>query len=169
MNLHISTFALRRFVISFLLVRCPYQYRSVKFHGGDPSANTGTCTCGVDGYCLCTPSLAVDAILEVYAGGDGEPVPSFVLVKRKVPPLDVYAIPGGFVNIGESVADAALRETREETAIKVRPRQCRHWTVRSDPGRDKRRHTVSAVQRCLITNTQLERMKGLVLVKFLFS
>jgi ADP-ribose pyrophosphatase YjhB (NUDIX family) len=50
------------------------------------------------GYCLCTPSLAVDAVIEVAAGGDGA-APSFILVKRRVPPADVYVVPGGFVEV----------------------------------------------------------------------
>ena len=60
-----------------------------------------------------SPSPTVDIIIEV-ASGDG-----VVLIERKYEPLG-WAIPGGFVDRGESVADAARREAMEETGLDVR-------------------------------------------------
>ena len=65
-----------------------------------------------------------------------------VLIKRKNPPLG-WAIPGGFVDEGEPVEHAAIREAKEETGLDV------HLTslfyVYSDPSRDPRQHTMSTV------------------------
>ncbi len=138
---------------------CPLAVRSVVFHGGDPNSNDGSCVCGRDGYCLCTPSLAVDAVIEV-SSGVGSDEPRFVLVERRVPPANTFAIPGGFVEIGEAVGTAIEREVVEETALSIRPGQCRQWRVYSDPSRDKRRHTVSAVHRCVVTSDQVAHLHG---------
>ncbi|MBI4860019.1 MAG: NUDIX hydrolase [Candidatus Riflebacteria bacterium] len=79
------------------------------------------------------PSLTVDAIIRMPSG-------AVVLIKRKYPPLG-WAIPGGFVDYGESVEDAVVREAREETGLEIR--QVRQFHTYSDPARDSRRHTVS--------------------------
>lgn len=71
------------------------------WHGGSPS-HDGSCWCGWDKYCLCTPSLAIDAIIEVQPSATVSDV-SVVLVLRKDPPKDIFAIIGGFVDVGESV------------------------------------------------------------------
>jgi 8-oxo-dGTP diphosphatase len=65
-----------------------------------------------------------------------------VLVKRKHPP-DGWAIPGGFVDYGETVEEAAVREALEETSLQIR--LIRQFHVYSDPNRDPRGHTVSVV------------------------
>jgi 8-oxo-dGTP diphosphatase len=65
-----------------------------------------------------------------------------VLVERRNRPLG-WALPGGFVDVGERVAAAALREAREETGLRVR--NLKFLGVYSDPRRDPRGHTVSAV------------------------
>ena len=65
-----------------------------------------------------------------------------VLVKRKNPPHG-WAIPGGFVDEGESVEHAAIREAKEETGLDVI--LDRLFYVYSDPGRDPRQHTMSTV------------------------
>ena len=85
-----------------------------------------------------TPSLAADAIIELIDHPD-RPI---VLIERKNPPHG-WAIPGGFVDIGESVPDAAVREAMEETSMDVKLR-CLLGCY-SDPGRDPRGHTVSMI------------------------
>jgi 8-oxo-dGTP diphosphatase len=82
-----------------------------------------------------SPAPTVDIIIELAAGG-------IVLVQRKYPPLG-WAIPGGFVDYGERLADAAVREAREETSLAVTLTAL--LGCYSDPARDPRRHTISAV------------------------
>jgi 8-oxo-dGTP diphosphatase len=65
-----------------------------------------------------------------------------VLVKRRFPPPG-WALPGGFVDEGEALEAAAVREAREETGLAVSLVDLL-W-VYSDPRRDPRRHTVSTV------------------------
>lgn len=85
-----------------------------------------------------TPSLAADTIIEL-TDRPGRPI---VLIERKFPPYG-WALPGGFVDIGESLEQAAVREAAEETALAVA--LTRLLGVYSDPRRDARGHTVSAV------------------------
>jgi ADP-ribose pyrophosphatase YjhB (NUDIX family) len=80
------------------------------------------------------PVPTVDVIIETPTG--------IVLVRRRNPPLG-WALPGGFVDEGETVEAAARREAAEETALDVRLRALLH--VYSDPARDPRRHTLSVV------------------------
>ncbi len=76
----------------------------------------------------------MDTIIEV-AGG-------IVLIERRYPPPG-WALPGGFVEYGETVAAAAMREAREETGLDVALTQL--FGVYSDPRRDPRRHTIAIV------------------------
>jgi 8-oxo-dGTP diphosphatase len=85
-----------------------------------------------------TPLLAADVIIEL-RDRPGRPI---VLIKRKNPPFG-WAIPGGFVDVGESVESAAAREAEEETGLEVECLQL--LGIYSDPGRDPRGHTASAV------------------------
>ena len=82
------------------------------------------------------PVPTVDVIIEL--GNKGE----IVLIKRRNPPLGL-AIPGGFVDYGERVEDAAVREAREETGLNVKLKYL--LGVYSDPKRDSRLHTISTV------------------------
>ena len=67
---------------------------------------------------------------------------NFILVKRKNNPFRYYwALPGGFVEYGESVENGAIREAKEETNIDVRPKDL--VGVYSDPDRDPRGHTIT--------------------------
>lgn len=88
-----------------------------------------------------TPLLAVDVIIALpdRAGREGIPI---VLIERRNPPHG-WALPGGFVDVGEPLEAAAVREAREETCLEVRL-ACLLGCY-SDPARDPRGHTVSAV------------------------
>lgn len=85
-----------------------------------------------------TPLIAADAIIEL-TDRPGRPI---VLVERRNPPPG-WAIPGGFVDVGEPVEAAAVREALEETGLRIRLRVL--LGCYSDPARDPRGHTVSAV------------------------
>lgn len=65
-----------------------------------------------------------------------------LLVKRKNPP-EGWALPGGFVDYGESIESAAVREAKEETGLDVE--LIRQFHTYSDPGRDPRHHTITTV------------------------
>ena len=84
-----------------------------------------------------TPSLAVDAVIELADHGG-----AIVLIERRNPPHG-WALPGGFVDIGETVEDAVRREMREETGLDIELR-CLLGGY-SNPNRDPRGHTVSLV------------------------
>jgi len=85
-----------------------------------------------------TPLLAADAIIELI-DLPGRPI---VLIERANPPFG-WAIPGGFVDVGEMVEQAAVREAKEEVCLDVR--LIALLGIYSDPVRDKRGHTVTAV------------------------
>ena len=68
-----------------------------------------------------------------------------VLVRRRNPPHG-WALPGGFVEYGESVEQAAAREAAEETGLMVT--RLRQFHVYSDPSRDPRAHTITVVFTC---------------------
>ena len=83
------------------------------------------------------PSLTVDIF--IYNENN-----EFILIKRKNDPFkDCWALPGGFVDYGETTEHAAIREAKEETSIDVELE--RLFNVYSDPDRDPRRHTVSVL------------------------
>ena len=82
-----------------------------------------------------SPQVTVDIIIEVEGAG-------IVLIKRKNPPLG-WALPGGFVDYGETLEDAAVREAKEETALDIILKGQLHSY--SDPSRDPRFHTISTV------------------------
>ncbi len=81
------------------------------------------------------PFPTVDIIIEMERGG-------IILIKRKNPPFG-WALPGGFVDYGESLESAAVREAEEETSLKVALKY--QLGAYSDPQRDPRQHTLSVV------------------------
>lgn len=85
-----------------------------------------------------TPALAADIIIEL-TDRPGRPI---VLIQRRNPPPG-WAIPGGFVDIGETVPAAAIREAAEETGLRVTLVQL--LGCYSDPARDARGHAASIV------------------------
>ena len=85
------------------------------------------------------PVPTVDVIIQIKNGKGKEGV---VLIQRRNPPLG-WALPGGFVDYGESLEKAAVREAEEETSLKVRLLYQLH--TYSDPDRDPRQHTISTV------------------------
>ena len=90
-----------------------------------------------------TPFVAVDGIIQLF--DEKENFKGIVLIERKNPPLGL-AIPGGFVEVGEKVEDALVREMKEETSLDVEI--IRILGVYSDPDRDPRFHTVSITFVC---------------------
>lgn len=85
-----------------------------------------------------TPPIAADAIIELV----DYPNRPIVLIERRNQPLG-WAIPGGFMDVGETIEDAAIREALEETQLHVRLKAL--LGIYSDPKRDPRGHTVTAV------------------------
>jgi ADP-ribose pyrophosphatase YjhB (NUDIX family) len=81
------------------------------------------------------PIPTVDIIIEVESKG-------IVLIKRKNPPYG-WAIPGGFVDYGESLEEAARREAKEETNLDIELK--RQFHTYSDPNRDPRHHSISTI------------------------
>lgn len=95
-------------------VKCPHCGRSVEIYRN--------------------PLPTVDIIIEMDGG--------IVLIRRKNPPYG-WALPGGFVDYGETVETAAKREAKEETQLDVE--LISQLGVYSDPDRDPRHHTISVV------------------------
>lgn len=85
-----------------------------------------------------TPRLTVDIIIQL-VDQPGKPI---LLIERKHPPYG-WALPGGFVDVGETLEQAAVREATEEVSLKVTLKTL--LGCYSDPKRDSRCHTVSAV------------------------
>jgi 8-oxo-dGTP diphosphatase len=86
-----------------------------------------------------TPYLAVDGVVRLW---DGERFKGIVLIERRYEPLG-YALPGGFVEVGETVEEAVLREVKEETGLDAQI--VKLLGVYSEPNRDPRFHVVSVV------------------------
>jgi len=148
----------------------------IEWNGGHPvsSRQTGSCWCtNYDGYCMCTPSIAIDLIIVSGPGaGDGtggltdteeqkrHQKDHLWLVRRK--DTDQLATMGGFVMVGETVEHAVKRELKEEMGIdlmagtqasaKTEPTL---FGVYSDPRRDNRRHSGAFYLLCVPANQWL--------------
>src|SRR5262247_4314013 len=96
-----------------------------------------------------SPLPTVDIIIELGVGG-------VVLIERKNFPRG-WALPGGFVDYGESLEAAALREAEEETSLKVK--LIEQFYAYSDPSRDSRHHTISTVYIATAGNPQRSRRR----------
>ena len=99
------------------------------------SFSTLTCpSCGSEVKRYLNPFPTVDVIIELEGG--------IVLIERRNEPFG-WALPGGFVDYGESLESAAVREAREETSLEIS--DLRLLGCYSDPARDLRMHTISTV------------------------
>ena len=107
--------------------------------------------CGKPVFRYRNPFPTVDIIIETeyYTSNNAAPVREpkhgengIVLIKRKNPPHG-WALPGGFVDYGETLESAAIREAREETCLDV-TLSCQMGAY-SDPSRDPRHHSISVV------------------------
>ncbi|MEY3880727.1 MAG: hypothetical protein RIQ94_1523 [Pseudomonadota bacterium] len=85
-----------------------------------------------------TPLIAADIIIELI----DQPNRPFVLIERAHEPFG-WAIAGGFVDVGETIEHAAIREAKEETCLDVKLTAL--LGIYSNPTRDTRGHTVTAV------------------------
>jgi len=121
-----------------------------------------------------TPYLTTDGIVEIYS--DEEELLGIVLIERKNTPHGL-ALPGGFVDVGESVEHAVVREMKEEISLDVEVKKL--FGVYSEPTRDKRFHTASVVYVCKAYGTPVGaddakkatvvRLKELELEKLVFD
>jgi len=91
--------------------------------------------CGSEIEVYQNPIPTVDIIIEIEPHG-------IILIKRKNPPYG-WAIPGGFVDYGESLEESAVREAKEETNLDVT--LIKQFHTYSDPKRDPRHHSISTV------------------------
>jgi 8-oxo-dGTP diphosphatase len=90
------------------------------------------------------PRLTVDCVVF-------DPQGRLLLIRRKNPPFQgQHALPGGFVDYGETTEQAAARELEEETGLHAE--ELSLLGVYSDPGRDPRGHTVSVVYLTRVSN-----------------
>lgn len=90
--------------------------------------------CGKQAARYRNPIPTVDIIIKIEE--------CIVLIERRNPPHG-WALPGGFVDYGESLEEAAIREAQEETGLKVE--NLRQFRAYSDPDRDPRQHNISMV------------------------
>jgi ADP-ribose pyrophosphatase YjhB (NUDIX family) len=97
--------------------------------------------CGTEVIRYISPVPTVDIIIEVDSEAEGRGI---VLIFRKNEPR-AWALPGGFVDYGETLEQAAVREAKEETDLDLGIESMVQFHTYSDPKRDPRRHTISTV------------------------
>lgn len=95
--------------------------------------------CGYEEKMYKNPFPTADIIIKIY---ENSIFTGIVLIKRGKKPFG-WALPGGFIDYGESAEDAAAREAFEETNLKIR--NLKQFGVYSDPDRDPRFHTLTVV------------------------
>ena len=97
--------------------------------------------CGTEVIEYISPVPTVDIIIEIDSEAKGKGI---VLIFRKNEPR-AWALPGGFVDYGESLEQAAVREAKEETDLDIKSESMFQFHTYSDPQRDPRRHTISTI------------------------
>jgi 8-oxo-dGTP diphosphatase len=95
-----------------------------------------------------TPHLSADGIIKLY--NEQNKFQGIVFIERLNPPHGI-ALPGGFIDIGEKVEDGLVREMREEVTLDVTIESL--LGIYSDPSRDPRFHTASAIYICKAIGT----------------
>jgi 8-oxo-dGTP diphosphatase len=115
-----------------MFIHPPFFYQCQEF--AMPYDTLNCPDCGKEIRLYRNPFPTVDIIIEIEGG--------ILLIERKNPPHG-WALPGGFVDYGESLEAAAVREAREETSLELR--NLRLLGCYSDPERDERMHTISTV------------------------
>lgn len=102
-----------------------------------------------------TPGVTADIILNYYLNQEYQGV---ILIKRKNNPFkNHWALPGGFLECGrETIEEAAIRETMEETSLDIKLNELTLLGVYSTPGRDPRGHTVSLVYYANVFDQELK-------------
>ncbi len=99
-------------------------------------------------FMIKTPYVATDGIIKLY--DENNNFQGIIFIQRLNPPFGI-ALPGGFVDIGEKIEDALIREMKEEVSLDITIEKL--LGVYSDPKRDSRFHAVSAVFICHATGT----------------
>ncbi|CAM9233238.1 unnamed protein product [Discosporangium mesarthrocarpum] len=145
--LSMSAFAHRK--VATQVHNCPMRW------AGGSDIFEGSCWCGGDSYCMCTPSLAIDTIIELPDENSGL-VREVLVIRRK--DNGKLACVGGFVMVGETMEQAVRREVMEETGLEVEHLRMLP-KVYDSPSRDTRRHTVSVAYAVQVRSLSLANQR----------